>query len=147
MKITVTRFHSDKDTTLSLVRIDGGLHCFGLEDEFREVKVMHETRIPAGIYPIKLRNAGGVTKRYAAKFRGDHKGMLHILNVPGFKWIYIHMGNTDDHTSGCLLVADSASVIHMVIRKSEYAYLSLYKKVVGSAEYGDLTIEFIDEDR
>ena len=33
--------------------------------------------------------------------------MLHITNVPNFEYILIHCGNTDEHTSGCLLVGDS----------------------------------------
>ena len=33
--------------------------------------------------------------------------MLHVLDVPGFEYILIHCGNTDEHTAGCLLVGDS----------------------------------------
>ena len=27
-----------------------------------------------------------------------HKGMLHVQDVPGFEYILIHTGNTDEHT-------------------------------------------------
>ena len=37
-----------------------------------------------------------------------HKGMLWVRSVPGFSYIPIRTGNTDDHTEGCLLVGDSA---------------------------------------
>ena len=33
--------------------------------------------------------------------------MLHITGVPGFSWILIHCGNTDDDTDGCILVGDT----------------------------------------
>ena len=36
-----------------------------------------------------------------------HKGMLWVRDVPGFEYILIHTGNTDEHTSGCLIVGDS----------------------------------------
>ena len=52
MLITVDRFKSDDDATLSKVDIDGQFVCFGLEDEYREDKVANETRIPAGRYRI-----------------------------------------------------------------------------------------------
>ena len=43
------------------------------------------------------------------KFGADwHKGMLHVQDVPGFEYILIHTGNTDEHTMGCLLVADTS---------------------------------------
>ena len=36
-----------------------------------------------------------------------HKGMLWVRDVPGFEYILIHTGNTDEHTAGCLIVGDS----------------------------------------
>ena len=58
MKITVERFTSDAETTLSTVFVDGKFACFGLEDEYRTEKVAGETRIPAGTYKVGLRNVG-----------------------------------------------------------------------------------------
>ena len=34
-------------------------------------------------------------------------GMLHVLDVPNFKYILIHCGNTDEDTAGCLLLGDT----------------------------------------
>jgi len=151
MKITVNRYLSNADATLSDVMVNGDPECYGLEDEYREVKVANETRIPAGTYPIKLRAAGGMHGRYCeAEWCKDwHKGMLHLQDVPGFEWIYIHPGNTDDHTSGCLLVGDQANEgEHLTISKSRIAYERLYKKVVAALEGGELVeIEYIDSDR
>ena len=33
--------------------------------------------------------------------------MLELQDVPNFKYILIHAGNTDEQTAGCILVGDS----------------------------------------
>jgi hypothetical protein len=148
MHIFWNRVAENSDETLSIVGVNGnGAMCFGLEDQAQEVKVMAETRIPAGVYPIKLRTVGSFHPRYAAKFPDIHKGMLWLQDVPGFEWIYIHMGNTDDHTSGCLLVALQGRFSldsRMTIPNSEPAYRRLYEAVVDAAEAGDLFIHVKD---
>ena len=145
MKITVERFLHNEEATLSRVLLDGEQFCFGLEDQPQEVKVQDETRIPAGTYDIKLRNEGGMTKRYAERY-DFHEGMLHVQDVPGFSWIYIHTGNTDDHTSGCLLVGHTCNEDSYTIGNSRAAYSDLYQAVVEAAKDEDLQIEYIDED-
>ena len=145
MNIFVERFLSNEEATLSKVYLDNDFFCYGLEDQYQEVKVQDETRIPEGTYLIKLRDEGGMTKKYAARYP-FHKGMLHLQDVPGFTWVYIHTGNTDDHTSGCLLVGDSMDKHYMTIGKSRDAYTRLYLAVLGAAQDGDLSITYVDED-
>lgn len=58
MEITVDRFVSDDDTTVSRVSVDGRFVCFGFEGEFREQKLASETRIPKGRYDVRLRTEG-----------------------------------------------------------------------------------------
>ena len=108
MKLEVIRFSSQNDSTLGLLfDVTNGRKflCFTLEDEARDTKIMSETRIPEGIYELKLRTHGGFhdryTKKYGSKF---HKGMIHVQNVPNFRYILWHTGNTDEHTAGCLLL-------------------------------------------
>ncbi len=144
MRITVNRFTSTDEATLSAISVDGEFFCFGLEDQYQEVKVQDETRIPAGEYQIKLRNEGGMTKKYA-KYP-NHAGMLHVQDVPGFTYIYIHVGNTDDNTSGCLLVGNGAKT-NCTVQNSVDAYTALYAKVLPAARAGSLKIEYIDGDR
>jgi hypothetical protein len=82
--------------------------CYTVEDEYRATKVMHETRIPSGIYQLTLRSEGGFHSRYTAKYGADwHKGMIYVNNVPDFEFILWHTGNTDESTSGCLILGDS----------------------------------------
>ena len=148
MKILIERFSSDKDSTISTIYVDGRFICFGLEDEYREHKVPAETRIPAGVYPIKLKIVGGFHARYKKKFSTFHIGMLHLQDVPGFTDILIHVGNTDSNTAGCLLVGMGAisTKDNMSIQSSVNAYNLLYNIVADAARDDDLTIEIIDRD-
>ena len=114
MKLKVIRFSSQSDSTSGLlfdVTNETKFLCYTLEDERREEKVMGETRIPAGVYSILLRKEGGFHGRYTKKYGDMHKGMLHVQDVPNFKWILIHTGNTDEHTAGCLILG--LSLIHI----------------------------------
>lgn len=149
MKIFVDRFISDHDTTVSRVSVDGKFVCFGLEDEYRAEKLMHETRIPAGEYRVGLRTAGKHHVQYKQQFPDIHKGMLHVLDVPGFEFILIHCGNTQADTSGCLLVGSGAVTEqgNMSISSSRVAYRKIYPMVIDSALGGKLTITYVDNDR
>ena len=147
MKITVERLIHNEDATLSLIYIDGVFQCFGLEDEPREFKVPEETRIPAGMYNVGVRTDGGFHGRYERKFPTFHRGMLHVLDIPDFEWVLIHVGNTEKHTAGCLLTGYGANLEELTIQSSARAYEDLYKKVIGSAEKGNLVIQYIDNDK
>lgn len=135
MNITVKRYKHAADFTIGKLFIDGEFECYTLEDEKREVKVMHETRIPEGKYPVVLRTFGGHHERYEKKFP-EHEGMLWVTNVPGFKDILIHIGNDDDDTSGCLLVGLNPDEANGKIVNSTAAYLRLYNKVLPVLKAG-----------
>ena len=153
--LEVLRYSSGVDSTLGLLFINDAngreFLSYTLEDEFREEKVSAETRIPEGTYDIKLRTEGGFHNRYSTKFGTPwHKGMLHVQDVPGFEYILIHTGNTDEHTMGCLLVADSST---QNITKDGFvgASVSAYKRIYPSlAEWlvdgNKLSITYIDYD-
>ncbi len=148
MKITVDRITSDNDATLSNIYVDGKWFCFGLEDEYREEKIVGETRIPEGVYDVGVRVVGGFHGRYLRRYGFFHQGMLQVLDVPGFEYILIHTGNTDDHTDGCLLVGCNATTTgELTVPASRLAYVPLYSKVIQSALDGDLTIQYIDNDK
>lgn len=148
MLITVDRFVSDADTTISRVLVDGRFYCFGLEDEYRQNKLAGETRIPSGMYNIAVRKVGGFHSRYLIRFEDFHLGMLEVLNVPNFNFILIHIGNTDQDTDGCLLVGEQAitTVGDMRVNYSTAAYQRLYTSVISSALAGELKIEYLDND-
>ena len=153
MKLEVLRFSSGKDSTSGALFAVVGQRkrflCYTLEDEYRDVKKYGETRIPAGTYKIQLRTVGGFHQKYATRFYDIHKGMLHITDVPGFEYILIHCGNTDEHTAGCLLVGDSQNN-NMVeedgfIGRSTAAYKRIYPDIAKAVASGkEVTITYID---
>ena len=153
--IEVLRYSSGADSTLGMLSENGPegreFLAYTLEDEFREEKVSAETRIPEGTYDVNLRTEGGFNNRYLDKFGADfHKGMLHVQDVPGFEYILIHTGNTDENTAGCLLVADSSTqniTKNGFIGASVAAYKRLYSSLAQWIVDGNkLTITYIDYD-
>ena len=155
MKLKVLRFSSQEDSTSGLLFEENGVSlkflCYTLEDERRTLKVRGETRVPAGKYKIVLRKEGGFHARYKGKYGAWHRGMLHVTDVPGFSWILIHKGNTDEHTAGCLLVGDSQEnniiISDGFVGKSANAYKRIYSPIARAIEKGeDVTIEYIDLD-
>tara|TARA_R110000772_G_scaffold1806_1_gene6099 strand:- start:788 stop:1252 length:465 start_codon:yes stop_codon:yes gene_type:complete len=152
MKLEVLRFSSDSDSTLGVLfdtTCERKFLCFTLEDEFREVKISGETRIPAGTYNVTLRTEGGFNQRYNDKFGTDfNKGMLWVRDVPGFEYILIHIGNNDNDTEGCLLVGDTQTqniTKNGFIGSSTDAYTRIYPPIadvlVGG---GEVTITYKD---
>lgn len=143
MNLKVIRYNSQGDFTQGLLTIDGKFQCYTLEDEQRVQKVYSETAIPLGRYQVKLRTVGKFHEQYKKKFAIFHVGMLHVTNVPGFEYILIHIGNTDDDTAGCLLVGRSTS--ENSIAESTIAYEAMYKKVIDAFDKGeDVWIEYVN---
>lgn len=156
MNLRLERLSSDDDSTIGSLFIDGRFMCATVEDEFRATKQVHETRIPAGVYGIKLRAEGGFHERYAAyygkKFGADwHRGMLHLQQVPGFEYILIHTGNTDDDSSGCIIVGLTANLNAEgggSVAQSRAAYEKLYPIVRDALLRGEqVSITIVDKDR
>jgi hypothetical protein len=144
MKITVVRFYDDGKSTSGIVLIDGKFECYAIEDEHRDQKLKGETRIPQGEYNLGLRTEGTHHDTYSKKFPKDHLGMLHVLDVPNFEYILIHIGNTEADTAGCLLVGNQISKEGKLI-DSTGAYLSLYKKIAPRLKKGEkITIKYLD---
>jgi len=148
MNITVKRIVSNTNETISLIYVDDDLQCWGLEDEHRVIKLSGETRIPSGTYPVKLRTAGSIHPKYLKKFPDTHKGMLWLQDVPGFTYIYFHIGNTDEHTAGCILTGAQCGIDDLgtlTLQNSTLAYKGFYDRVIDAAWHGSLIVEVIDE--
>jgi len=152
MNLHLLRTSWGKESTLGQLYIDHEPECFTLEDQFQKEKVKGETRIPNGRYKIEFREAvTPMTERY----RATHTWFtyhLHITDVKGFEYVYIHAGNTDDHTDGCVLLGDSlvnnqvkvGKITDGFLGNSVQAYERVYKKVFAALKAGEDV--FIDID-
>ena len=149
MELKLKRFSGADESTLGLISVDGRFSCYSLEDQWNVPKVPGETRIPPGRYEVILRIDGGMNERYADRF-DFHKGMLWLQDVPDFTFIYIHTGNTDDHSEGCILVGDG-QVQNITERgqvtSSVSAYTRLYKVVTEAILREEVWITVEDEER
>ena len=141
MEIEILRFSSGKDDTLGVMMIDGRFECFTLEDEHRDVKVRGETRIPAGEYELGyIAYKTPLTRKYKKRFP-FFKWHLHVKNVPNFQGIYIHVGNDEDDTDGCILVGNT-SISNKYgkgfVGNSVDTYTALYDKVSKVLDKGKI---------
>ena len=108
--------------------------CHTLEDESQTVKVKGETRIPAGLYELKIRKEDTpLTVKHRKDYGDWFKFHIEITNVQGFSGVYIHAGNTEQHTEGCLLLGEiqanntmSAAVLHASIVAVKRFYAIAY---------------------
>ena len=149
MQIRVNRFGYGSDSTVGRLYVDDMPLMYTLEDEVRDgPKVPGETAIPAGyIYDVTPRTTGGMTQRYAERFPDLHRGMAWLRDVPGFSYVYIHIGNTDDDTEGCLLVGYNyrESDSEFTVSSSTDAYVALYKLIAEAwAREERVTVEVQD---
>ena len=148
MELHLKRIGGDNDSTLGALYIGDGvsqyLFSFTVEDERRFKKVSGETRIPAGRYKIEYNKCGGMNAKYA-KYPWHH-GMLELQEVEGFEYIYIHPGNNDDDTEGCILPNYKADAENMRGENSFECYKDLYLLVnEANKDDEDVYITITDE--
>jgi hypothetical protein len=142
MELRVQRISSGDEASLGVMHDisgDPSFLCYTLEDQFNEPKVPGETRIPPGRYQIKLRTEGGMFDRYQARFPW-HRGMLWLQDVPDFQFIYIHVGNKDDDSEGCLLVGDGQMqnvTERGQVTSSTSAYRRVYELILAALDNGE----------
>jgi hypothetical protein len=140
-EVQVKRVGDNGETSLGVIQLDGVTFCGSVEDqEQKGDKVMHETRVSNGTYRLALREEGSFHARYKKRYsdRGHdwHQGMLCVYNAEGwrlncpdgksFRYILVHAGNTDDHTSGCLLPNYVLDFLNDKGSRSGDAYKKLY---------------------
>ncbi|WP_164111972.1 MULTISPECIES: DUF5675 family protein [Sphingobacterium] len=140
MKLTVKRIRQGKNSTLSEIYRDGKFLCYGLEDLVRDNKIKGATAIPVGTYRLQLNTYGGMNARYKRRFPKLHRGMIELIDVPNFKYIYIHIGNNFGDTAGCLLVGESYEEDgdgDYLLLQSTKAYKRLYALLVDAVAEGE----------
>jgi len=146
MLLNLTRLSTTEESTLGCLKINGMFACFTIEDAWREDKIKSVTRIPVGLYDIKLRNTGGMTKKYQDRYE-FHQGMLWLQDVPQFQWVYIHTGNEATHSEGCILVGDTATNNQTEkgrIGSSRVAYSRIYPDIAKAVNSEGVKIRVED---
>ena len=147
-KVDVKRVGDNGETSLGVMYLDGIAVCGSVEDqEQKDGKVMHETRVSNGVYRLSLREEGSFharyKKRYDAKYVHNAKGWR--LNCPdgiSFRYILVHTGNNDDHTSGCLLPNYVLDFLNDKGSRSGDAYKKIYPIIRDSILASDKVDEF-----
>lgn len=145
MYIQLMRLKDDGKSSIGTLHINGKFECFTLEDTHNEPKIYGKTHIPAGKYNIELRNVGRMTLKYSDRF-DFHKGMLWLRNVKNFEYVYIHTGNDEDDTDGCILLGFvcSSRSSSQSVSGSVLAYVDVYPKIADAILRGEeVTIEII----
>ena len=149
MKLRLLRYSDNGDSTLGLLFINGLFAAHSLEDEYRKDKIQGETRIPAGRYQIKYRE---VESKMTVKYRGRYiffTWHLELQDVPGFSNIYLHIGNTDEDSMGCILIGDSANnnqIVKGFISSSVNCFKRVYQEITDAIDHGEeITIEVIND--
>lgn len=145
MKLQLVRVQFGEDAVNGMLFIDGVFECYTLEDQYQEVKVYGETCIPEGTYQLGFRKEGGFHNRYKERF-ANHVGMIEILDIPNFKYVLFHLGNSDENTAGCILVGSSQQDLDLSkdgwISNSKLAYTNFYPKVAKVMQAGkEVTLE------
>jgi len=137
--IVIDRIKFGNNSCLGKLHIDDDLSvCYTLEDLPRERKIPNETAIPTGTYKLGLRNAGSLNTKYSNRFNEDHP-MLWLKKVPNYKYVYFHIGNTIDDTSGCILVGETYYEDNgdYKLIDSTKAYRSIYYKIRDAITRGE----------
>lgn len=122
MKLELVRYDIDDKRAIGRLMMGGVFVCYTLEDPPRAFKIPGITGIPDGTYDVILNESARFKKR-----------MPLILDVPDFRGVRIHCGNTVADTHGCILVgmsrrddtiADSRRAFDSVMGRLEYAHIA-----------------------
>ena len=141
MRLDLHPIHFSDDFTSGYLKLDCQFECYTLEDEERAKKVKGETAIPSGQYEIVFREVESpLTIKYRNRFKW-FKWHLMIRDVPNFENVYIHVGNNESHTDGCILVGDSINTDGF-LGSSSKAFERLYKKIEKELNKGEKVLLF-----
>lgn len=130
MEILLQRSTTFKYSIIGALYINKEFLCFTLEDLERDVKIAGRTCIPKGRYRVVL--------SWSNRFK---KFLPEVLDVPNFKGIRIHTGNSHHDTEGCILVGMHYDDGLITRSKDAMAYLMQKINKVQKKEKIFLTIK------
>lgn len=150
MQLTLVRTDRQPKYTIGSLFINGEFFCYTLEDidryltsdmsleDIQNKKIYGKTAIPKGVYFIDMNTVS--TKFKDRLWAKPYDGKLpRLLNVPGYEGILIHVGNTVEDTSGCILVGTEYS--DGFLRNSATAFTSLMSVLTNTKEPIIITIQ------
>lgn len=140
MEILLVRKNTLGSATIGEMYIDGELKYYTMEDKDRQIevhgcsaKVPRETCIPRGKYKVII--------DYSNRFMRD---MPHVLDVPCFEGIRIHIGNYTGDTEGCILIGTGYSLCPTpMVTNSRVAFNEFYPKLQEALKDGEVWIEIV----
>jgi|APDOM4702015159_1054818.scaffolds.fasta_scaffold64450_2 hypothetical protein len=118
MKLKLERTKKASGYTEGRLYLNGKYFCDTIEDRVRPTgeKVYGQTAIPEGSYQLVVNES--------ARFK---KQMPLLLDVPNFKGIRIHSGNTASDSEGCILVGVKAG--DGVVGQSRITFTALMEEL------------------
>lgn len=125
MELRVKRVALKSDYTIGRLYVDGEYVCDTLEDAVRDTKIYGKTAIPCGTYKITMDVVSPKFKDRSWAKPYDGK-LPRLIDVPNYEGVLIHVGNTAEDTSGCLLVGQNRAVGKLV--NSTQTFMSLMEK-------------------
>ena len=152
MEIKIKRVAKKADYTIGHLYVDGQYVCDTIEDtdrgltqqmpleEIQRIKVKDRTAIPSGQYRVAL---GIKSPKYSNFVRYPWAKAINgcvprIMNVVGFLGVLLHVGNTAEDTSGCIIVGEN-KVVGKVIN-STATFNKLYAMMAKAKDGIFLTI-------
>lgn len=141
MKLNLVRQYYTNESTIGKLFIDGIFYCYTLEDKVREgsePKIYGKTAIPTGTYNIGYRTEGNMIEDYKVRYKDikAERGMLWIKDIPNYDFVYLHIGNDDSQTLGCILVGMSKA--SNFIGDSVIAYKKIYPIIANALDKGEV---------
>lgn len=139
--------------TIGKLYVNNEYFCDTLEDKDRgltsdmnvnhifDVKIKDRTAIPYGKYEVTMSIQSPKYSDFS-KYSWSKKYnafIPRILEVPGFSGILMHPGNTDEDTSGCILVGKNTQ--KGMITSSQKTFFKLMDEVLIPHSDGGITIE------
>jgi len=137
----IRKYFTDK-STVGVLTFDGKFLCHTLEDTVRDLnkdgifqpeeKIYAQTAIPAGHYEVVV--------NYSNKF---HKYLPLLLNVPFFRGIRMHSGNTSEQSAGCILLGRYEEDIPDIIVDSRMTFSKIFPMLEKKLKRGKIFIDII----
>lgn len=150
MELLLKRIFTNNLYTIGHLYIDGQYFCDTLEDcdrgldssmslsTIKSKKISSKTAIPTGIYKVSMNTVSPTFKNrsWAEKLKGI---VPRLIDVPGYEGVLIHVGNTADDTSGCILVG--FNIVKGKVLNSTTVYDQLTQKLMRNPDNITLTIK------